>query len=53
MQMGCYGIGVSRLIAAGVEVLSTEEYIRWPRLLAPHQVCIISQQVIYLYMAYK
>lgn len=41
MVMGCYGIGITRLIAAAVEVLSTETNIIWPPLLAPFTVCII------------
>lgn len=40
-MMGCYGIGISRLIAASVEILSTEQEIRWPFVLAPFSVCII------------
>lgn len=41
LSMGCYGIGVTRLIAATVEYLSSENQIRWPFLLAPFKVCII------------
>lgn len=41
LQMGCYGIGITRLIAAGVEVLSSEKEIRWPCALAPFKVCLI------------
>ncbi|XP_053963815.1 probable proline--tRNA ligase, mitochondrial [Anastrepha ludens] len=41
LVMGCYGIGVSRLVAAAVEVLSTESELRWPTLLAPFDLCII------------
>lgn len=41
MQMGCYGIGVTRLIGAAIEKLSTETHIRWPFALAPFTVCII------------
>lgn len=41
LQMGCYGIGVTRLIAASIEYLSTESQIRWPFLLAPYKVLII------------
>lgn len=41
LQMGCYGIGVTRLIAACIEHLSTEHEIRWPAALAPFSVCII------------
>ncbi|TNN28725.1 putative proline--tRNA ligase, mitochondrial [Liparis tanakae] len=40
-QMGCYGLGVTRILAAAVEVLSTEDGIRWPGLLAPYQVCVL------------
>lgn len=41
LQMGCYGIGVTRLIASCIEYLSTENEIRWPLPLAPYKVCII------------
>lgn len=41
LMMGCYGIGISRLIAASIETLSTDDQIRWPYLLAPFSVCII------------
>ncbi|XP_008831210.1 probable proline--tRNA ligase, mitochondrial [Nannospalax galili] len=40
-EMGCYGLGVTRILAAAIEVLSTEDCIRWPSLLAPYQVCLI------------
>ncbi|NXG32796.1 SYPM protein, partial [Dromaius novaehollandiae] len=40
-EMGCYGLGVTRILAAAVEVLSTEDSIRWPGLIAPYQVCFI------------
>ncbi|XP_006258653.3 probable proline--tRNA ligase, mitochondrial [Alligator mississippiensis] len=40
-EMGCYGLGVTRILAASVEVLSTEDRIRWPSLIAPYQVCLI------------
>lgn len=41
LQMGCYGIGVTRLVAACIEHLSTENEIRWPLTIAPFKVCII------------
>ncbi|XP_078075550.1 putative proline--tRNA ligase, mitochondrial [Mustelus asterias] len=41
-EMGCFGLGVTRILAASIEVLSTDDAIRWPGLLAPYQVCIIS-----------
>jgi prolyl-tRNA synthetase len=31
MEMGCYGLGVSRIVATVVEQLSDEKGIRWPR----------------------
>ncbi|XP_072275801.1 probable proline--tRNA ligase, mitochondrial [Pyxicephalus adspersus] len=40
-EMGCYGIGISRLMAASIEVLSTEDDIHWPDLIAPYQICLI------------
>ncbi|XP_028589201.2 putative proline--tRNA ligase, mitochondrial [Podarcis muralis] len=40
-EMGCYGLGVTRILAASIEVLSTEDAIRWPSLIAPYQVCLI------------
>uniref|UniRef100_A0A8D1RT97 Probable proline--tRNA ligase, mitochondrial n=2 Tax=Sus scrofa TaxID=9823 RepID=A0A8D1RT97_PIG len=40
-EMGCYGLGVTRILAAAIEVLSAEDCIRWPGLLAPYQVCLI------------
>ncbi|NXK03461.1 SYPM protein, partial [Herpetotheres cachinnans] len=40
-EMGCYGLGVTRILAASIEVLSTEDSIRWPSLIAPYQVCFI------------
>lgn len=42
LQMGCYGIGVTRLIAASIEHLSSENEIRWPEKIAPYRVCIIT-----------
>lgn len=41
MQMGCYGLGVTRLIGAAIELLSTDTHIRWPFPIAPFSVCII------------
>lgn len=40
-EMGCYGLGVTRILAAGIEVLSKDDEIRWPNLLAPYQVCVL------------
>ncbi|XP_035504310.2 probable proline--tRNA ligase, mitochondrial [Scophthalmus maximus] len=40
-EMGCYGLGVTRILAAAIEVMSTEEGIRWPGLIAPYQICVL------------
>jgi prolyl-tRNA synthetase len=39
--MGCYGIGVSRLVAAAVEQHFDEGGIRWPASIAPYDVHIV------------
>ncbi|ODN05685.1 putative proline--tRNA ligase, mitochondrial [Orchesella cincta] len=41
MEMGCFGLGVSRLLAASVEVKSTMDEIRWPLRIAPYLVSIV------------
>ena len=41
MIMGCYGIGVSRTIAAVIEQYSDENGIVWPVSVAPYQVLIV------------
>ncbi len=44
MIMGCYGIGVSRLIAAVIETHHDEKGIVWPREVAPFDVELILLQ---------
>ena len=39
--MGCYGIGVSRVVAAAIEQNYDERGILWPQALAPFQVAIV------------
>lgn len=41
MLMGCYGIGVSRIIAACIEQKYDSQGIIWPDLIAPYKVVII------------
>jgi prolyl-tRNA synthetase len=41
MQMGCYGIGVSRMIAAVAETLVDEKGLNWPRVMAPFEVVVV------------
>jgi prolyl-tRNA synthetase len=40
-QMGCYGIGISRILAAVVEQHHDDEGIVWPKHLAPFQAVVI------------
>jgi prolyl-tRNA synthetase len=40
MQMGCYGIGISRISAAAVEQNHDEKGIIWPPAIAPFEVVI-------------
>lgn len=39
--MGCYGIGVSRVVAAAIEQNNDERGILWPSALAPFQIAIV------------
>jgi prolyl-tRNA synthetase len=41
MVMGCYGIGVSRIVAAAIEQNHDERGIRWPKSMAPFQIVLI------------
>ena len=40
--MGCYGMGISRLVAAAVEQCHDEQGIVWPESIAPAMVHIIA-----------
>ena len=42
MQMGCYGIGVNRIIAAAIENSNDENGIIWPPEIAPYKAVIVS-----------
>lgn len=44
-QMGCYGIGVSRIVAACIEQNNDANGIIWPIAMAPFQVVIIPMQM--------
>lgn len=41
MTMGCYGIGVSRVVASAIEQNHDDKGIIWPQSIAPFQVVII------------
>ncbi len=42
LVMGCYGIGVSRVVAAAIEQNHDENGIIFPVPLAPYQVCVVN-----------
>jgi len=41
MTMGCYGIGVSRVVAAAIEQNNDDGGIIWPEAIAPFQVALL------------
>jgi len=41
MTMGCYGIGVSRIVAAAIEQNHDQHGIIWPQSIAPFQVALV------------
>lgn len=41
LQMGCYGIGVSRIVAAAIEQNNDKYGIIWPEAIAPFKVVIV------------
>ncbi|ORM66706.1 proline--tRNA ligase [Pantoea rwandensis] len=41
MTMGCYGIGITRVVAAAIEQNNDERGIIWPAALAPFEVAIL------------
>ena len=41
MEMGCYGIGVSRIVGAAIEQNHDERGIIFPKSIAPFEVCIV------------
>ena len=41
MSMGCYGIGISRIVAAAIEQNYDDKGIIWPDAMAPYQVAIV------------
>ena len=41
MEMGCYGIGVTRIVGAAIEQCHDERGIVFPRAIAPFEVCIV------------
>ncbi len=44
-QMGCYGVGVSRVVAAAIEQNHDESGIIWPQAMAPFQIALLPLQM--------
>jgi len=45
LEMGCYGIGVSRVVAAAIEQHHDAKGIVWPQPLAPFQVALLPMKL--------
>ncbi|BCN93655.1 proline--tRNA ligase [Thiomicrorhabdus immobilis] len=45
LEMGCYGIGVTRVVAAAIEQNFDDKGIIWPESITPFQVCIVPMQM--------
>ncbi len=41
MEMGCYGIGVSRIVASAIEQNHDENGIIWPQAIAPFELALV------------
>ena len=41
MEMGCYGIGVSRIVASAIEQNHDDNGIIWPRAIAPFELALV------------
>lgn len=44
LQMGCHGIGLSRMIAAVASIFADSKGLNWPTLMAPFQVVVIPRR---------
>ena len=42
MDMGCYGIGVSRIVAAAIEQNHDDKGIIWPESIAPYSIALVA-----------
>ncbi len=42
LEMGCYGIGITRIVAAAIEQNHDDRGIIWPQSIAPFQVAIVA-----------
>lgn len=41
LLMNCFGIGITRLLAASLEVMSSDDKLRWPLPVAPFTVAVV------------
>lgn len=46
LEMGCHGIGVSRMISAVADTLSDSRGLNWPKAIAPFEVVIIADKTV-------
>ena len=46
MTMGCYGVGVSRIVAAAIEQNHDQYGIIWPAAIAPFQVALVPMNML-------
>lgn len=44
IQMGCHGIGISRLMGAIANHVNSKDSLNWPRVIAPYEVVLSSNQ---------
>ena len=51
LYMGCYGIGISRIVAASIEQNHDDIGIIWPYSIAPFHINIICLKTIYLFLS--
>ncbi|WP_339806942.1 proline--tRNA ligase, partial [uncultured Marinobacter sp.] len=42
LEMGCYGIGVSRIVAASIEQNNDDRGIIWPDAIAPFEIAVVT-----------
>lgn len=44
IQMGCYGVGISRIIGSVAEHLADSRGLNWPRAMAPYEVAVLPSE---------
>lgn len=46
LQMGCFGIGVTRIIGAIAETMADARGLRWPLAIAPFEVAVVADKTL-------